>query len=147
MAFNDFRKTKDGVQPSAPSGGGVGALTAFIDQGSEFSGKLNFKDTVRIDGRFEGEISSENTLIVGETGAVTATIKSQVVVISGEVHGEITATGQVVLHKTAKVDGNIHTARLVVEDGAIFTGRIEMNQKAAHKPAPQQPPKDAKPAP
>jgi cytoskeletal protein CcmA (bactofilin family) len=145
MAFNDFRKTKDGVQPSAASGGGVGALTAFIDQGSEFSGKLNFKDTVRIDGRFEGEISSENTLIVGETGAVTATIKSQVVVISGEVHGEITASGQVVLHKTAKVDGNIHTARLVVEDGAVFTGRIEMNAKAQkHAPAAH-PPKDPNP--
>jgi cytoskeletal protein CcmA (bactofilin family) len=144
MAFNDFRKTKDSSQPSAPSGG-VGALTAFIDQGSEFSGKLSFKDTVRIDGRFEGEISSENTLIVGETGAVTATIRSQVVVISGEVHGEINAGGQVVLHKTARVDGNIHTARLVVEDGAVFTGRIEMNMKGAHgakHPAPN-PPKDA----
>ena len=148
MAFNDFRKTKDGVQSSAPSGG-VGALTAFIDQGSEFSGKLNFKDTVRIDGRFEGEISSENTLIVGETGAVTATIRSQVVVISGEVHGEITATGQVVLHKTARVDGNIHTARLVVEDGAVFTGRIEMNQKPAHgaKHGAQPAPKDSAPKP
>lgn len=144
MAFNDFMKTKDGTQVGAPSGG-VGALTAFIDQGSEFSGKLNFKDTVRIDGRFEGEISSENTLIVGETGAVTATIRSQVVVISGEVHGEITATGQVVLHKTARVDGNIHTGRLVVEDGALFTGRIEMNTKPAHgsKPAHAAPAKDA----
>src|SRR5258705_3781677 len=95
MAFNDFRKTKDEVKlPAASAGGGVGALTAFIDQGSEFSGKLNFKDTVRIDGRFEGEISSENTLIVGESGSVTATIKSQVVIISGEVHREITASGQ-----------------------------------------------------
>lgn len=144
MAFNDFRKTKDGSQPGAPSGG-VGALTAFIDQGSEFSGKLNFKDTVRIDGRFEGEISSENTLIVGETGAVTATIRSQVVVISGEVHGEISASGQVVLHKTARVDGNIHTGRLVVEDGAVFTGRIEMGGKPAPaaKPGQPNPPKDA----
>ena len=134
MAFNDFRKTKD--EPKAPStaAGGVGALTAFIDQGSEFSGKLNFKDTVRIDGRFEGEIASENTLIVGESGSVTATIKSQVVIISGEVHGEITAGGQVVLHKTAKVDGNIHSPRLVVEDGELFTGRIEMAM-GAHKPA------------
>jgi cytoskeletal protein CcmA (bactofilin family) len=148
MAFNDFRKTKDSSLPSAPSGG-VGALTAFIDQGSEFSGKLSFKDTVRIDGRFEGEISSENTLIVGETGAVTATIRSQVVVISGEVHGEINAGGQVVLHKTARVDGNIHTARLVVEDGAVFTGRIEMNLKGAHgaKHAAPNPPKDAQPKP
>ncbi|HXX47069.1 MAG TPA: polymer-forming cytoskeletal protein, partial [Myxococcota bacterium] len=65
MAFNDFRKTKDEPGKAAvATQSGVGALTAFIDQGSEFSGKLNFKDTVRIDGRFEGEIASENTLIV-----------------------------------------------------------------------------------
>jgi cytoskeletal protein CcmA (bactofilin family) len=139
MGLQDFRKPKDAPVSSS---GGVGALTAFIDQGSEFSGKLSFKDTVRIDGRFDGEISSENTLIVGETGSITATIRSQMIVISGEVHGEITATGQVVLHKTARVDGNIHTARLVVEDGAIFTGRVEMNQKPG-KPAsqPSTPPK------
>ena len=59
--------------------------------------------------------------------------------ISGEVHGEISASGQVVLHKTARVDGNIHTARLVVEDGAVFTGRVEMNAKPG-KPA--SPPKE-----
>ena len=128
MAFKDFGKGKEGGA-MAPAGGGVGALTAFIDQGSEFSGKLSFKDTVRIDGRFEGEISSENTLIVGETGSITANIRSKMIVISGEVHGEITASGQVVLHKTARVEGNIHTDRLVVEDGAVFTGRVEMNAK------------------
>ena len=139
MAFKDFGKGKEGGLAS-PTSGGVGALTAFIDQGSEFAGKLSFKDTVRIDGRFEGEISSENTLIVGETGSITANIRSQMIVISGEVHGEITATGQVVLHKTARVDGNIHSPRLIVEDGAIFTGRVEMNAKPA-KPAAL-PPKD-----
>jgi cytoskeletal protein CcmA (bactofilin family) len=144
MAFNDFRKTtKDEAKMPTASAGGVGALTAFIDQGSEFSGKLNFKDTVRIDGRFEGEIASENTLIVGESGSVTATIKSQIVIISGEVHGEITAAGQVVLHKTARVDGNIHAPRLVVEDGAVFTGRVEMGMqkpsKGNDRPAPSQP--------
>jgi cytoskeletal protein CcmA (bactofilin family) len=143
MAFNDFRKTKD--EPKAPmaTASGVGALTAFIDQGSEFSGKLNFKDTVRIDGRFEGEIASENTLIVGESGSVTASIKSQVVIISGEVHGEINAGGQVVLHKTARVDGNIHSPRLVVEDGAVFTGRIEMGAVKHQKHHPVPPTKDA----
>ena len=145
MAFNDFRKGKDD-QPKAPMAspsGGVGALTAFIDQGSEFSGKLNFKDTVRIDGRFEGEIASENTLIVGESGSVTASIKSQVVIISGEVHGEITAGGQVVLHKTARVDGNIHAPRLVVEDGAVVTGRVEMGAvKQSNKSGNNMPPKD-----
>ena len=142
MGFNDFRKGGKYEPSKAPtaSASGVGALTAVIDQGSEFSGKLSFKDTVRIDGRFEGEISSENTLIVGESGSVTATIKSQVVIISGEVHGEITASGQVVLHKTARVDGNIHSPRLAVEDGAIFTGRVEMGHIKPSKPV--QMPKD-----
>ena len=51
-----------------PQSSNAGGLTAFIDQGSAFEGKLSFKDTVRIDGHFSGEITSENTLIVGETG-------------------------------------------------------------------------------
>lgn len=124
MAFNDLRKGNRSAEPVAT--GGVGALTAFIDQGSEFSGKLLFKDTVRIDGRFEGEISSENTLIVGESGKVKATIRSQVVIISGEVRGDVCAPGQVTLHRTARVFGNIDTARLIVEDGALMNGQIKM---------------------
>ncbi len=123
MAFNDLRKGNR-AEP-APSGG-AGALTAFIDQGSEFSGKLLFKDTVRIDGRFEGEISSENTLIVGESGKVQATIKSEVVIISGEVRGDVVAPGQVTLHRTARMFGNIETARLLIEDGAQLNGQVKM---------------------
>ncbi len=125
MAFNDLRKGNRTAE--APATGGVGALTAFIDQGSEFSGKLSFKDTVRIDGRFEGEIASENTLIVGESGRVQATIQSQVVIVSGELRGDISAPGQVTLHKTARVSGNIETARLLIEEGALFNGQVKMN--------------------
>ena len=125
MAFNDLRKANRATEP--PVTGGVGALTAFIDQGSEFSGKLSFKDTVRIDGRFDGEIASENTLIVGESGRVQATIQSQVVIISGEVRGDISAPGQVTLHRSARVSGNIDTARLLIEDGALFNGQVKMD--------------------
>ena len=110
---------------STPSSGG---LTAFIDQGSEFEGKLSFKDTVRIDGRFRGEISSENTLIVGESGEIEATIRSKTVAISGSVTGDICAGTKVVLHKTARVQGNIETGSLVVEDGAEIDGQIKMGK-------------------
>ncbi len=136
MALNDFRnKGRDSGSPStstpkSPDAGGVGALTAFIDQGSEFTGKLSFKDTVRIDGRFEGEISSENTLIVGEAGHVQANIKSATVIVSGTVEGDIQSSSQVTLHKSAVVNGNITTHRLVVEDGAQLNGQIEMSAKA-----------------
>jgi cytoskeletal protein CcmA (bactofilin family) len=115
------------------SGGGLGGLTAFIDQGSEFEGKLSFKDTVRIDGAFSGEISSENTLIVGESGEIEATIRSTVVVISGSVVGNITASRQVVLHKTARVQGDVSTPSIMIEEGAQFNGNLAM--KAPGQPA------------
>ena len=112
-------------------------LTAFIDQGSHFEGKLSFKDTVRIDGTFQGEISSENKLIVGESGEIEASIRSNSVVISGTVVGDITAKRQIVLHKTARVQGDIHTPSLVVEEGATFNGKLTMDRpdaEAKHTP-------------
>jgi len=130
VALSDFGKARENSAATASSGAGMGALTAFIDQGSEFSGKLSFRDTVRIDGRFEGEIASDNTLIVGETGQVHAEIRSDTVVISGEVKGNIVARSQVTLHKTARVTGNLSTETLVVEEGSEINGQISMGKIA-----------------
>lgn len=146
-----FGRPKDGsslgssTSVSAPSSSGFGNLTAFIDQGSEFEGKLSFKDTVRIDGRFSGEISSENTLIVGESGEIEANIHSPSVVISGAVHGNVTATRQLVLHKTARLVGDVQTPSLVVEEGAVLNGAIKMMrpEAAAKTPVKPEPAKDA----
>lgn len=110
----------------ASSSGGLGNLTAFIDQGSEFEGKLSFKDTVRIDGSFTGEITSDNTLIVGESGEIRASIRSVCVVISGLVEGNIEASEQIVLHKTARVTGDVVAPSLVVEQGAQLNGNVRM---------------------
>jgi cytoskeletal protein CcmA (bactofilin family) len=136
MALSGFGRGKDDGSTHAPSaasssGPGPGNLTAFIDQGSQFEGKLSFKDTVRIDGRFQGEIASENTLIVGESGEIEATIRSNSVVVSGVVVGDIVAGRQVVLHKTARVDGNLETPSLVVEEGAVFNGGLCMKRPDA----------------
>jgi cytoskeletal protein CcmA (bactofilin family) len=129
-----LRGNGEGEMPmpiSTPDAGGAAeALTAFIDQGSEFEGKLSFKNTVRIDGTFKGEITSENTLIVGEPGVVDATIHSRHVIVSGEVAGDIVATERLVLHKTARVTGDIQTPKLVVEDGAELEGSIKMGAAA-----------------
>lgn len=144
MAIGGFGKSKDGTTTtsastgSAPAAGGVGNLTAFIDQGSEFEGKLSFKDTVRIDGTFSGEISSDNTLIVGESGQITATIHSVCVVISGLVEGNIVASDQIVLHKSAVVTGDLESPVVVMEEGAQLNGCVRMGKAAsdASKNAP-----------
>jgi cytoskeletal protein CcmA (bactofilin family) len=139
MAISGFGRGKGGETttvssaPPAPStsSSGMGGLTAFIDQGSEFEGKLSFKDTVRIDGCFRGEITSENTLIVGESGEIEANIKSTVVVVSGTVHGDVQAGRQIVLHKTARVEGDLHTPSIMVEEGAVFNGRLSMKSSGS----------------
>ena len=107
------------VQPSA-------SLSAFIDQGSEFEGKLTFKDTVRIDGCFRGEITSQNTLIVGETGEIMAVVRSREVIVSGSVTGNIFASDRLVLHKTARVEGDVEAGTIAIEEGAVLNGKVTM---------------------
>jgi cytoskeletal protein CcmA (bactofilin family) len=135
--FGKGRETGNEQAPrttsAAPSSGGAGGLTAFIDQGSEFEGKLSFRDTVRIDGRFRGEIASENTLIVGESGEIEATIRSNTIAISGHVTGDVNALAKVVLHKTAVVNGNVNTPSIVIEEGAVLNGQLEMSGGADKK--------------
>ncbi len=136
-----FGRTKENVTPASTSATeSAGGLTAFIDQGSEFEGKLSFKETVRIDGTFTGEITSENTLIVGETGEISASIRSRSVMVSGTVEGDIVATRQLVLHKTARLQGNVETPSLVIEEGATFNGGMKMMR-------PEQMGKKSEPAP
>ncbi len=146
MSLSGFGRSKDDSNSSAaaPSSSGGGAamsnLTAFIDQGSEFEGKLTFKETVRIDGRFTGEISSENTLVVGESGDVEANIVSMNVVISGSVHGDVNASRQVLVHKTGRLQGNVKTPSLVMEEGAVLNGNIVMGKtESAAKAADPKP--------
>lgn len=130
MAFGRSREEEMATSGSSGAGaaGQVGGLTAFIDQGSEFEGKLSFKETVRIDGLFRGEISSENTLIVGETGEIEAAIRSKSVMISGTVVGDVVASRELVLHKTARLQGNVETPSLVIEEGAVFNGQAKMER-------------------
>ena len=127
MGFGRDRNEEMAPKPSAPSGAApTGGLTAFIDQGSSFEGKLSFKDTVRIDGHFTGEITSENTLMIGETGEIEASIRSKTVIISGSVSGDVVAGTKVVLHKSARMQGNIEAPSLMIEEGAAFNGQVSM---------------------
>lgn len=119
----------------------AGMLSAFIDEGSEFEGKLSFRDTVRIDGRFRGEISSQNTLVVGETGEIEAHVTSGKVIVCGSLVGNIQASAGIVLHKTARVEGDLTTPSLTMEEGALFNGRLEMTSP----PASAEPVQDEQP--
>ncbi len=133
MAISGFGRGKGGdpVQGASPapetgtSGEGMN-ITAYFAEGLQFEGTVRFNDTVRIDGEIKGEIVSENTVVVGETGAIEAAIRSKNVIIGGAVAGDVVASRQLVLKGSARLKGNVETPSLVVEKGAVFNGRMKM---------------------
>jgi cytoskeletal protein CcmA (bactofilin family) len=108
----------------APARPGEGST--ILGRGSEFEGKLTFEGTIRIDGKFTGEIFSDGTLIIGEGAKVKAEITVETVVVQGEVLGNIKAKAGVELHASGRLRGNMQTASLVVHKGAIFDGNCVM---------------------
>jgi cytoskeletal protein CcmA (bactofilin family) len=113
-----WRKSKEPTRGSSD-------LTAFIDEGSEIEGKYTFSGTVMLNGKFSGEIVSNDSLIIGEKGVVNATVRAGVVLINGEVIGNVFATERVELRGTARVYGDVEAPVIVVEEGVRFEGRCK----------------------
>lgn len=89
----------------------------------EIKGTVKFTNDLVVDGKIEGEITSDGNLTVGENARLKAEIKTSVVVVYGKVHGNITATHNVELKSTAEVVGDIKAKSLSIEAGAIFVGK------------------------
>lgn len=108
-----------------------GELTAFLDEASEIEGKFTFSGTVMINGRLRGEIHSNDTLIVGEKGVINASVRAGVVLVSGEVVGNVVGVERVELRGSARVSGDIEAPIVVVDEGVMFDGHCRMTRSAA----------------
>jgi cytoskeletal protein CcmA (bactofilin family) len=102
-------------------------IKAFLGPGSQFEGKLVFNEIVRLDGAFRGEVTSHDTLIVGESAEIQADIQVGTLILSGNFKGNVKAKTRVELRSPAKVDGTIETPAISVEDGVLLNGTITMN--------------------
>jgi len=112
-------------------------IKAFLGLGSRFEGTLNFDELVRLDGNFTGEISSSDTLIVGETAMIEGQINVGALILSGRFVGGIKATTMVELRAPAQVEGTIETPCLKIDEKVIFNGEIKMRSSTDKQPAPK----------
>jgi cytoskeletal protein CcmA (bactofilin family) len=101
-------------------------IKAYMGEDTVFKGSLSFDGTVRIDGKFEGKVHTEDTLIVGETGHLTAEITAGTIICMGHVEGLLIASKRVEIHSNSRVVGNIKSPALYIELGAIFEGSCDM---------------------
>jgi cytoskeletal protein CcmA (bactofilin family) len=89
---------------------------------------------VRVDGKLSGEIFSEDVLVVGEGAQVNAEIDVGVIIVEGNVTGNIRAKRAVELHAPARVRGNIETPSLYIDKGVIFEGNCRMADAQQARP-------------
>jgi cytoskeletal protein CcmA (bactofilin family) len=104
-------------------------IKAYMGEDTVFNGSLTFDGTVRIDGKFEGQVITEDTLIIGETGHLIAEISAGTVVCMGRVEGTVMASKKVEIHSTSRVVGNVKSPALYIELGGVLDGTCDMTGK------------------
>ncbi|MDT7042708.1 polymer-forming cytoskeletal protein [Candidatus Nitronereus thalassa] len=122
--YSDFPRDR----MSGDAAFGKEKIVAFIGQGVEFKGTINYKGSVRIDGKLDGELHTEGTLLVGKEAVITAKISAGSVISKGKITGDIVANEKVLLLSSANMDGSLNTPQLSIEEGVIFNGTIEMKR-------------------
>ena len=93
-----------------------------LGKGLQFKGDAHFENTTWIDSFFEGEINSDDLLIIGEHAVIKGNIVCNSIISSGHVMGDITATTKVELLKPAVLVGNVHSSSFSIEEGVKFRG-------------------------
>jgi cytoskeletal protein CcmA (bactofilin family) len=110
---NEIRITKEKIQTT-------------LGKETNFNGVMKFRDSLKIDGKFQGEIISDGFLYIENDAVIKANIRVGSVIVGGVVHGNIEAKESLEMLATGQVFGNIRTAKLKIADGVVFEGKCEM---------------------
>ncbi|MPN18485.1 hypothetical protein SDC9_165845 [bioreactor metagenome] len=116
----------------------IGEVETILGRDTQIKGSVKAKGTIRIDGAFEGDIDSEQDIIIGESGQVSAKITARNVLISGVVNGNVHASGRLELMASGKLYGDIKANSLIIGEGAIFKGMSDMIDPEGKKAAKYQ---------
>ena len=115
------QQSEEGTTPTE-----LADISAFVGNGVEFKGILHYKGKVRIDGHFDGEIQTDDTLFIGDLAVVTGLIRAGSIICSGQLTGDIFAHDLIVLKAPAIVEAALTTPKLSIENDVIFNGKISM---------------------
>lgn len=116
---------------ASPTGSGMKrAGSATIGPSIKIKGDVTGDEDLVIQGRIDGTVDlKKHNVTVGPEGRVKANVFGRSVIVEGEVEGDLQGDEQIVLRRTAKVQGNIAAPRVTLEDGATFRGGIDMQER------------------
>lgn len=123
-----FNKTEDKKSISE-----IVSSSNVIAKETKIVGDLQTQGNVRIEGLIEGMVYSKSKIVISESGVVVGNLMSAESEISGKVTGTVTCSEVLFLKKTALIEGDITTSKLIIENGAVFNGKCQMADQATSK--------------
>jgi cytoskeletal protein CcmA (bactofilin family) len=110
-----------------------GEATSVIGEGSVFEGAFKVTGNLRVDGQFSGKLDISETLVVGKTGQVDAEVRVRSAVIAGTIKGDLNASEKITLQSGSRLEGEMVTSKLVIEEGVSFQGSCNTSSASAAK--------------
>ena len=113
------------AQTSAKTGAARGDGDSVLARGAKVRGRVSGDGGLRVEGQIEGDVSIRGDLAIESGAAIKGDVDANAVVIDGALTGDVAARGAVAIRKGANVTGNMGGAEVSLDEGALFSGRIE----------------------
>ncbi len=111
-------------------------IKTILSEDIDYSGNLKFSTSLKIKGKFKGEIDATGHLFIGQKAFVKANIKAKQITIYGKINGNVEAFEKIELLNNAELSGDIKTPDIIIQSGCFFNGNCIMTQKDIHKVQP-----------
>ena len=112
------------------SGSTPESVISIIAPGTKIVGDCETDGTIRVEGIVKGSVRAGKAVVIGKQGLVAGDIETQDAVIAGRVEGSVKAASRLELQTTCQIDGEIHTHRMQLEEGAVLNGTVHMGSDA-----------------
>ncbi|MFT4038462.1 MAG: polymer-forming cytoskeletal protein [Thermomicrobiales bacterium] len=116
---------------------------SLVDRGSAFEGVFRSQRDLRVEGELKGTVACEGTLFIAEGATVSATVDAEHINVAGDLQGEIRCRGRLQILPSGRVRARVTTGTLVIQEGAVYEGQLEMAGVERATPRPLR----ARPAP
>ena len=104
---------------------------------ASFKGELSFEKGMRLMGRFEGKVSTPGRIHIAKEAKMAADVEAGAIIVEGEVQGNLMANDRIELKQTARYEGDLRSSKLVVDEGAVFSGHVSVGPDGQSKRPPQ----------
>jgi len=126
MAFNSYKKDE---YPGLGGFSSSRSSMSYLGKSMKIKGKISSDEYLTVEGQVEGNIEISKTLTIGKNGYVNGTINADIVKLDGKAEGNITAATKLEIASTGTFQGTIRSDKLVIEDGATFKGKVNVEDE------------------